>query len=180
MSRIGEMPIKIPDGIDFTIKDNTVVVKNEKGVLKEKIHSGIKIKVKENTVYITRPNDSKYFRSLHGLYRSLIYNMIFGLKEGYEKHLEIHGIGYDIKLSGKTVIFNLGYSHPIYFIPPDNITIETPEQNKIVVKGFDKALVGEVAAKIRAFRPPEPYKGKGIRFIDEHVRKKAGKAAITA
>lgn len=180
MSRIGEIPIEIPEGIDFTFKDNTVVVKNEKGVLKQKIHSGIKIKIKDNTVNITRPDDSKYFRSLHGLYRSLIYNMIFGLTQGYEKRLEIHGIGYDAKLNGKTVVFNLGYSHPIYFIPPDEITIEIPEQNKILVKGYDKALVGEVAAKIRAFRPPEPYKGKGIRFVDEHVRKKAGKAAVTA
>lgn len=180
MSRIGEIPIKIPDGIDFTFKDNTVVIKKDKYVLKQDIHSGIKIKVKDNTVYLSRPNDSKYFRSLHGLYRSLIYNMMFGLTQGYEKRLEIHGIGYDAQLNVKTVIFNLGYSHPIYFIPPDTITIEIPEQNKILVKGFDKALVGEVAAKIRAFRPPEPYKGKGIRFVDEHVKKKAGKAAITA
>ncbi len=180
MSRIGETPIKISDGIDCTIKDNTVIVKNDKGVLKQKIHSSIKINVKDNTIYLIRPNDSKYFKSLHGLYRSLINNMIVGLTEGYEKRLEIRGIGYGVKLNGKTVIFNLGYSHPIYFIPPDGITIEIPEQNKIVVKGNDKHLVGEVAAKIRLFRPPEPYKGKGIRYIDEYVKKKAGKAAITA
>ena len=180
MSRIGEIPIKIPEGIDFNIKGNVAEAKNDKGVLKQKIHSGIKIEVKENTVYLSRPNNSKYFKSLHGLYRSLLYNMMYGLSEGYEKRLEIRGIGYDVKVNGKTVIFNLGYSHPIYFLPPDGITIEIPEQNKIIVKGFDKPLVGEVAAKIRSFRPPEPYKGKGIRYIDEHVRKKAGKAAITA
>ena len=180
MSRVGKIPIIIPDGIDFSVKNNIVTVKKEQNVLKQEILSGIKVEVKDNTIYLSRPNDSKYFKSLHGLYRSLIYNMIFGLTKGYEKQLELRGIGYDVKLNGKAVVLSIGYSHPIYFIPPDGITIETPEQNKIIVKGFDKALVGEVAAKIRSFRPPEPYKGKGIRYVDEHVKKKAGKAAITA
>ncbi len=180
MSRVGIIPIEIPEGIDFSFKDNIVTVKKGEKVLQQEILSGIKVEVKDNTIYLNRPNDTKYFKSLHGLYRSLIYNMIFGLTQGYEKRLELRGIGYDVKLDGKTVIFNIGYSHPIYFILPDGITIEIPEQNKIIVKGFDKALVGEVAAKIRSFRPPEPYKGKGIRYVDEHVKKKAGKAAITA
>jgi large subunit ribosomal protein L6 len=180
LSRVGIIPIEIPEGIDFSIKNNIVTVKKGEQVLQQEILSGIKVEVKDNTIYLNRPNDTKYFKSLHGLYRSLIYNMIFGLTQGYEKRLELRGIGYDVKLDGKTVIFNIGYSHPIYFILPDGITIEIPEQNKIIVKGFDKALVGEVAAKIRSFRPPEPYKGKGIRYIDEHVKKKAGKAAITA
>lgn len=178
MSRVGELPIKIPDGIEVKQEDDFCIVKSDKGILKERINPNISIEIKDNILKLKRINDDKFQKSLHGLYRSLINNMILGLKDGFEKRLEIHGVGYKVEVNGKAIIFSLGYSHPIYFIPPEDITIDVPAQNNLFVKGFDKQLVGEVAAKIRSFRPPEPYKGKGIRYVGEYVRRKAGKTAV--
>jgi len=178
VSRVGRSPITIPDGIQVKIKDGLVIVTGSKGELQEKIHPDIKVKINEQEILVERPSDNKFHRSLHGLTRSLIHNMILGLTEGFIKKLEIVGVGYRAELKGKIVTFQLGFSHPIYFVPPDGIEFEIPTPNIVVVKGIDKQLVGQVAAKIRSFRPPEPYKGKGIRYEDEYVRRKAGKATV--
>ena len=177
MSRIGKMPITIPAEIQIERKDELLIVKGQKGELQEKIHPEITVEVKDGVITVKRPSDNKYHRSLHGLTRSLIQNMVTGLTTGNEKKLEIIGVGYRAEMKGKTLVLQLGYSHPIYFRPPENIEIETPAPNQIVIRGIDKQLVGQVAAKIRSFRPPEPYKGKGIRYEGEYVRRKAGKAA---
>ena len=178
MSRVGKLPILIPEGIKVEKKDDNVLVSGERGVLKERIHSDMRVVIEDKVIRIERPDDNRFHRSLHGLTRSLIQNMITGLTQGFEKRLGIVGVGYKAELRNKTLIFQLGFSHHIYFIPPDEINIEVPSPNSIVVKGVSKQLVGQVAAKIRSFRPPEPYKGKGIRYENEYVRKKAGKAAL--
>ena len=178
MSRVGQSPIQIPDGITVEKQDNKIIVKGSKGILEEKLHPDINVILDDKIVRVERPSDSQLHRSLHGLTRTLIQNMIIGLTEGYEKKLEIVGIGYRAELNGKMLVLQLGYSHPIYFLPPETISIEVPAQNSIVVKGVNKQLVGQVTAKIRSFRPPEPYKGKGIRYEGEHVRRKAGKAMV--
>jgi large subunit ribosomal protein L6 len=172
------MPISIPEGIKVEKKGEYVMVSGQKGELKERIHPEIKVVIEENTIRVEPMNSSRFHRSLHGLTRTLIDNMIQGLTQGFEKRLEIVGVGYRAELKKKTLIFQLGYSHPIYFIPPEEITVEVPAPNTVVVRGINKQLVGQVAAKIRSFRPPEPYKGKGIRYEKEYVRRKAGKAAV--
>lgn len=178
MSRVGKMPILIPEGIKVEKKDDNVLVSGERGVLKERIHPDMRVVIEDKVIRIERPDDNRFHRSLHGLTRTLIQNMIIGLTTGFEKRLAIVGVGYKAELRNRTLIFQLGFSHPIYFIPPDKINIEVPLPNSLVVKGVSKQLVGQVAAKIRSFRPPEPYKGKGIRYENEYVRKKAGKAAV--
>lgn len=178
MSRVGKLPIEIPAGITVEQKGDVIVVNGAKGQLKEAVHPDMKVVVEEGLVKIQRPSDDRIHRSLHGLTRSLIANMVIGLKDGFEKKLEIIGVGYRAELKGKALVLLVGYSHPIYFIPPEEITIEVPAPNTIIIKGIEKQLVGQVAAKIRSYRPPEPYKGKGIRYADEHVRRKAGKANV--
>ena len=178
MSRIGKLPITIPAGLKVEQQGDKVVVKGEKGVLEERIHPEMKVIIEENTVRVERPSDGRFHRSLHGLTRSLIQNMVTGLTEGNVKTLEIIGVGYRAEVKGNAVVFQLGYSHPIYVVPPEGIEIEVPKPTSVVVKGIDKHLVGQVAAKIRSFRPPEPYKGKGVRYEGEHVIRKAGKANV--
>ena len=178
MSRVGRLPIDIPDGVEIEKKENRVIVKSDKGILEEVIHPDMDVIIEDGTIRVERPSDNRFHRSLHGLSRTLIDNMIIGLTQGFEKRLEIVGVGYRAEINGKTLVCQLGYSHPIYFKPPEEISIETPLPTAIIVKGVSKQLVGMVAAKIRSFRPPEPYKGKGIRYEGEYVRRKAGKAAL--
>jgi large subunit ribosomal protein L6 len=178
VSRVGKMPIQIPDGITIEREKNKIVVKGAKGILEEKVHPEMDIIIEEKMIRVERPDNSPGHRSIHGLTRTLIQNMITGLTEGYEKKLEIVGIGFRAELKGKVLVLQLGFSHPIYFVPPETISIEVPAQNTIIIKGVSKQLVGQIAAKIRSFRPPEPYKGKGVRYEGEHVRRKAGKAMV--
>jgi large subunit ribosomal protein L6 len=175
LSRIGKLPVTVPDGIQVELQGSTLVVKGPKGELRHDVHPDMKVIVEAGTVRVERPTDNRYHRALHGLTRSLIQNMVVGLKTGFERKLEIIGVGFRAEIRSKTLVMQLGFSHPIHFIPPDGIVIEAPTPNHVVVKGFDKHLVGQVATKIRSFRPPESYKGKGIRFEGEYVRKKAGK-----
>ena len=180
MSRVGRKPIQIAKGVTVTLKDGIVNVKGPKGELSAKIHRNITVDIKESQVSFARPNDDKSNRALHGLWRALVQNMINGVTNGFSKKLEIVGVGYRAEMKGKKLHLLLGYSHPILFGPPDGIKIETPTQTNITVTGVDKQLVGLVAAKIRSFRPPEPYKGKGVKYEGEYIRRKAGKAAATA
>ncbi len=176
MSRIGIKPIDIPNGVEVKInKGNLVEVKGPKGSLKTQLDPKMDIKIEDNKVLVNRPNDTKKYKSLHGLTRTLIFNMIEGVTKGYEKKLEIVGTGYRAQKQGKKLVLNLGYSHPIELEEPEGIQIEVPAANQIIVKGIDKQLVGNVAAKIRDYRRPEPYKGKGIKYADEVIRRKAGK-----
>jgi len=175
MSRIGKMPIIIPEGVKVEIKNNHIKVTGKKGTLEREIHSEISIKSDEKMITVTRPSDSKTHKSLHGLSRSLVNNMVIGVSEGFEKVLEIHGVGYRALLEDGKMNVQVGYSHPIKIVPPKGIEFEIEKQKKIKIKGIDKQLVGETAAKIRILRKPEPYKGKGIRYIDEVVRRKVGK-----
>ncbi len=176
MSRIGRLPVQIPDGVTVDIKEGVITVKGPKGTLAQEVDSAMQLEVKENELLISRPNDLKRNRSLHGLYRSLIQNMVTGVTEGYEKKLQIVGVGYRATKEGKKLNLQLGFSHPVMMEDPDGITVEVPSQTEIVVKGIDKQQVGNYAAKIRAWREPEPYKGKGIRYAGEKVRRKEGKA----
>lgn len=176
MSRIGIKPIDIPNGVEVKINNgNLVEVKGPKGSLKTQLDPKMDIKIVDNQVIVDRPNDSKKYKSLHGLSRTLIFNMIEGVTKGYEKKLEIVGTGYRAQKQGKKLVLNLGYSHPIELEEPEGIQIEVPSANQIIVKGIDKQLVGNIAAKIRDFRRPEPYKGKGVKYADEVIRRKAGK-----
>jgi len=175
MSRIGRMPVQIPAGVEVKLNNNELTVKGPKGTLKQSFHKNMAIKVEGNNIVVSRPNDLKQNKALHGLTRSLIANMVTGVTQGFEKQLEIVGVGYRAQKQGKKLVLNLGFSHPVEIEEPAGITIEVPAQNKIVVKGIDKQLVGEVAAIIRSKRPPEPYKGKGIRYVDEYVIRKEGK-----
>ena len=177
MSRIGKKPVEIPKGVSVNIEGYLIKVKGPKGELHRTIHPAIKTEIVDGEVRVTRPNDLKESRALHGLTRALIQNMILGVTESFKKTLEIVGVGYKAELKGKNLLMNIGYSHPIYFIPPDDIKLEVPSPTQIIVSGNDKELVGLVAAKIRAFRKPEPYKGKGIKYSDEHIIRKAGKTA---
>lgn len=177
MSRIGKKLIEIPKGVNVSTEGQTVKVKGPKGELQQKIHSNISVEIKDNEITVTRPNDSKENKSLHGLTRALIQNMVTGVNSSYKKVLDIVGVGYRAEVKGKNLLINIGYSHPIFFAPPETITLETPTQTQIIISGVDKQLVGQVAAKIRSFRQPEPYKGKGIKYADEHIRRKAGKTA---
>ncbi len=178
MSRIGRLPIPVPSGVDVVIDEATVTVKGPKGTLSHTVASPIVVEKSEDGVLsINRPNDERESRSLHGLTRTLINNMVVGVTEGYEKKLEIVGVGYRVLPKGPTQLeFQLGYSHPIVFDAPEGITFNTEGPTKLGVVGIDKQLVGEVAAKIRKLRKPEPYKGKGVRYSGEHIRRKVGKA----
>jgi large subunit ribosomal protein L6 len=178
MSRIGKLPISIPEGVTVEIKDNLVTVKGPKGELSEQIHKNIKVEIKDNEIICTPKKDDKFSKSLHGLSRNLIANMVEGVTKGFEKRLEIIGVGYKAQAQGSKLILNLGFSHPIEYKAPDGITfdLDKDKKNIVIVSGINKQIVGEVAAKIRSYRKPEPYKGKGIRYIDEHVMRKAGKA----
>ena len=177
MSRIGKKPVLVPKGVTVNLTGHDLKVKGPKGELKISLNSAMKIEVKEGEIVVTRPNDLKENKSLHGLTRALIQNMVNGVTTGYEKVLEIVGVGYRAELKGKNLLLNIGYSHPIYFIPPDGITLETPSQTQIKISGFDRQLVGMVTSKIRSIRKPEPYKGKGIKYSDEQIQRKAGKTA---
>lgn len=176
MSRIGRMPIVLPAGVDFKVAENVVTVKGPKGTLTQKINPIIHVEVNGNEVLVTRPNDEKQARSLHGLTRTLLNNMVIGVTEGYKKELEVNGVGYRVQKQGSNLVMNLGYSHQVIVSEIPGITIEAPGPNQIVISGADKQLVGQFAAEVREKRPPEPYKGKGIRYTGEYVRRKEGKA----
>ena len=175
MSRIGNQPIAIPSGVDITLDGHTLTVKGPKGTLSHQLPESMQVEVAADEVKVTRPSDDKEHKSLHGLTRSLINNMVIGVTEGYSKTLEIVGVGYRAAMKGKNLNLTLGFSHPVIMEPPAGIEFETPEPTKIIVKGADKEVVGQVAAEIRDWRKPEPYKGKGVRYEGEHVRRKAGK-----
>ena len=182
MSRIGKLPISIPDGVTINVSDeNVVTVKGKLGELSQTVNKDIKVKVNEADIIVSRPSDSKTYKSLHGLYRVLINNMVNGVSSGFEKKLEVIGVGYRASVKGQLLELNVGYSHAIIFELPAEVTVEVEQEKRknafITLRSFDKQLVGQVAAKVRSFRKPEPYKGKGIRYIDEYVRKKVGKAA---
>jgi len=177
VSRIGKKPIEVPKGVTISRNGNVLKVKGPKGELQQKLVSNISVEVKENEVIVTRPDDSKQNKSLHGLTRALIQNMVTGVTASYSKTLDIVGVGYRAELKGKNLLLNIGYSHPVYIIPPDEVTIEVPNQTQIVISGSDKQLVGQLAAKIRSIRKPEPYKGKGIKYSNEIIQRKAGKTA---
>lgn len=178
MSRIGKKPLEVPAGVTVTIADdNTVTVKGPKGELTRTFNSDIKITIEENVLTVSRPSDVKEHRALHGTTRSLLGNMVEGVSKGFERGLELIGVGYRASKSGNKLVLNVGYSHPVEITPESGIEIEVPSQTKVVVKGTDKERVGAIAANIRDVRPPEPYKGKGIRYEGEFVRRKEGKTA---
>ena len=176
MSRIGKMPIAVPAGVTVTIENNFVTVKGPKGELARQINKDMKLTLENGQLTVERPSDQKEHRSMHGLSRTLINNMVVGVTTGFTKTLEINGVGYRAAKQGNNINFTLGFSHPVVKEPPAGITFEVPAPNKIVVSGTDKERVGAVAAEIRTLRPPEPYKGKGIRYEGEYVRRKMGKA----
>ena len=176
MSRIGRMPIAVPAGVTVDVAENNkVTVKGPKGTLERVLPEGMEIKVEENVINVTRPDETKRMKSLHGLTRTLINNMVVGVTEGYAKKLEVNGVGYRAQKNGKTLVLNLGYSHPVELTDPEGLEVEVPDQNTIIVKGIDKEKVGQYAAEIRSKREPEPYKGKGIKYADEVIRRKVGK-----
>ncbi len=176
MSRIGRKPINIPAGVEAKFENGVMTVKGAKGTLTQKIHPNMTVEVNGAEINVTRPNDDKENRSLHGLTRTLIFNMIVGVSEGYKKELEVNGVGYRVQKQGKDLVMNLGYSHQVIFSDTEDITIEAPGPNKVIIHGIDKQKVGQFAAEVRAKRPPEPYKGKGIKYVDEVIRRKEGKA----
>ena len=177
MSRIGRKPIEIPVGVDVNITaENVVTVKGSLGTLTQQFHKDMIIKKEGNTVVVERPSEEKEHRALHGLTRTLLSNMVEGVTKGFSKTLDINGVGYRATKAGKTLTLNLGYSHPVVFEEADGITLEVPNANQVIVKGIDKQKVGQLSAEIRAKRPPEPYLGKGIKYSDERIRRKAGKA----
>ncbi|HEY1331938.1 MAG TPA: 50S ribosomal protein L6 [Actinomycetota bacterium] len=177
MSRIGKQPIEIPSGVEVTIDGTRVAVKGPRGSLERTLHADMIVRREDGTVVVERPSDERLHRSLHGLTRTLVANMVQGVTDGYEKRLEIVGVGYRAAMKGNDLELALGFSHPVNVAAPSGIEFEVPAPNRITVRGIDKELVGEVAANIRKIRKPEPYKGKGIRYEGEYVRKKAGKAA---
>lgn len=176
MSRIGRKPVVVPAGVEVTVNGNVVTVKGPKGQLSQEISKSLTVEVKEGEVVVTRPTDNREDRSQHGLARTLINNMVTGVTAGFEKKMQLIGVGYKAEKKGKTLVMNLGYSHPVELEDPEGITTEVPTATEVVVKGIDKALVGNYAANIRAWRKPEPYKGKGIKYVDEVIRRKEGKA----
>ncbi|GIX45335.1 MAG: 50S ribosomal protein L6 [Candidatus Hydrogenedentota bacterium] len=176
MSRIGKIPVPLPKGTEVKIDGNEVSVKGPKGQLSMKLPGRVSVEVRDGAVHVTRHGDDKQARAFHGLTQRLIRNMVIGVTEGFKKELEINGVGYRASLEGKKLVLQLGYSHPVEYEPPTGITLEVPKQTSVIVHGIDKQLVGEVAAKIRSFRPPEPYKGKGIKYVDERILRKVGKA----
>lgn len=176
MSRIGRHPVAIPAGVEVKVDGSTVTVKGPKGTLTKTVHQNMKVEVEGATVVVTRPNDSNLNKSLHGLTRTLIANMVEGVEKGYSKELEVNGVGYRAAKQGKDLVLNIGFSHQVIMPEPEGITVEVPNPNKIVISGPDKQQVGQFAAEVREKRPPEPYKGKGIKYADEHIRRKEGKA----
>ncbi len=176
MSRIGLLPITIPAGVDFDIDGNFITVKGPNGTLNMEKHPNISVAVENNVIKVSRPNDENKNKALHGLTRSLIFNMIEGVSKGFKKTLEINGVGYRAQLQGNSLVMNLGYSHQVIMEIPDGIKVECPSNTQIIISGPDKQLVGQFAANVRKKRPPEPYKGKGIKYSDEHIRRKEGKA----
>lgn len=180
MSRIGKKPLAIPKDVKVEVKDASVYVEGPKGKLSRRLHERINLEIKDNLVYVKRRGDTKQDRALHGLYRALICNMIKGVSEGYVKEMEIVGVGFKAQVQGGALNMQLGFSHPVNFPLPEGIKIETPKPTQIIVRGIDKEKVGEVAAQIRSVYPPEPYKGKGIRFAGEYIKKKIGKAQASS
>jgi large subunit ribosomal protein L6 len=180
VSRVGRKPIPIAKGVKVQKTDQAVKVAGPKGELAATVHPDIGFEIKDNQILVTRPSDQKEHRALHGLWRALMANMVKGVTEGYTRKLELVGVGYRAELKGKKLQLQLGFSHPILFAPPEGIKIEVPAQTNITVSGIDKQLVGQVAAKLRSFRLPEPYKGKGIKYEGEYIRRKAGKAAAAS
>ena len=176
MSRIGRKPIAVPAGVEVKIDGSTVTVKGPKGTLTQTVHPNMKVELNGAEVIVTRPDDSNVNKSLHGLTRTLIANMVEGVEKGYSKELEVNGVGYRAAKQGKDLVLNIGFSHQVTMSEIDGITIDVPNPNKIVISGPDKQKVGQFAAEIREKRPPEPYKGKGIKYVDEHIRRKEGKA----
>lgn len=176
MSRVGNKPVDLPDGVDVKIDGSLIKVKGSKGELTRTFHERISFSLDDGVVTVTRPDDARESRALHGLSRALLNNMVVGVSDGFRKELEIHGVGYRAAMKGRDLELLVGFSHPVVVEAPEGITFEVPEQTKIVVSGIDKEQVGQVAANIRKVRPPEPYKGKGIRYVGEYVRRKAGKA----
>ena len=177
MSRIGKKPIAIPAGVDVKINGSEVTVKGPKGELKDTFNADMSIAMENNEIVVTRPSDNKEHRALHGLTRALIANMVEGVSVGYKKELEVNGVGYRAQKQGKNLVMNLGYSHQVIMPEVDGITVEVPNNNSIIISGADKQKVGQFAAEVREKRPPEPYKGKGIKYVGEYIRRKEGKAA---
>ena len=177
MSRIGKEPIPIPSGVDVTLSDDLITVKGPKGTLTQSNHPGVQIAVEDGQVVVTRPDEERRSRELHGLYRTLVANMVHGVTEGFSKSLEIVGVGYRASKQGQGVKLQLGFSHDVDIAPIDGIDFDVPNQNQIVITGANKQQVGQVAANLRSIRPPEPYKGKGVKYADETIIRKAGKAA---
>jgi len=178
MSRIGNAPIELPSGVETSVEGSTVTVKGPMGTLTQVVDPRIGISIDDGVLTVTRENDERDVRSLHGLTRALLANMVKGVSEGYKKELQMVGVGYRAALKGSSIELQVGFSHPVAMDAPEGITFDVPEPTKIVITGIDKQLVGQVAANVRRVRPPEPYKGKGIRYVDEHVRRKAGKAGV--
>ena len=176
MSRIGRKPINIPAGVEVSFENSVMTVKGPKGTLTQKINPNMTVEINDGIIEVKRPNDDKLNRSLHGLTRTLIANMMVGVTEGYKKELQVNGVGYRCQKQGKQLVMNLGFSHNVVFEDTEDITIEVPGPNSIIVHGADKQKVGQFAAEIREKRPPEPYKGKGIKYVDEYIRRKEGKA----
>ena len=178
MSRIGRKPINIPAGVDVKIDGNVVTIKGPKGTLSQDIHPNIKVTIEDSVMNVTRPNDDKENRSLHGLTRTLLSNMVEGVTKGFSKELEVNGVGYRVQKQGKNLVMNLGYSHQVTMSETDDIQIEVQGTNKIIIHGADKQKVGQFAAEVREKRPPEPYKGKGIRYEGEYVKRKSSKSSL--
>jgi len=175
MSRIGKLPIELPKGVTFEVKDGTICVKGPKGQLECPAHKLISFEMKDNIVQATRPDDSREARAVHGLMRALVANMVTGVSAGFERRLEINGVGYRAEIKGKQIVMQLGFSHPIEYNLPQGIEAKI-EKNIVILAGIDKELLGQTAAKVRSFRPPEPYKGKGVKYIEEQIQRKVGKA----
>ena len=175
MSRIGNKPITVPENVEVKLDGNKITVKRPKGTLEKELHPNMKITLENNVITVTRPNDEPQNRSLHGLTRTLINNMIVGVVDEYTRALEINGVGYRAAKQGNKLVLTLGYSHPVEMVEPEGIKFEVPAPNQIIVRGMDKELVGEMAAVIRTKRPPEVYRGKGIKYVEEHIRRKEGK-----
>ena len=176
MSRIGKLPITVPAGVEVKISDtNEITVKGKNGTLSRQLHPDMIVKLNDGVITVERPSEDKMHKSLHGLTRTLVNNMVIGVTEGFTKELEINSVGYRAAMQGKTLNLSLGYSHPVLYEAKEGVTIEVPAPNKIIVKGANKEDVGATAAKIREYRQPEPYKGKGIKYVDEHIRRKEGK-----
>lgn len=178
MSRIGKLPIDVPKGVTLTVEGSTVKVEGPKGTLEQNVRPEVTVTVEDDKVVVTRVDDSKPSKSYHGLYRKLISNMVTGVSQGFSKTLLINGVGYRVEMKGKNLLFNLGYSNPIEFPLEDDLSVALDGNNKLTISGVDRQKVGQVCAEIRSLRPPEPYKGKGVRYENEYVRRKVGKAGI--